>query len=112
MHQFAEIAGAKTQLVSLGGNQHLPFVEIPLYALVDGRTVYYSVEHADFAAVEFAVPVEENFVDTQHVVPGDEKIDNHVAVPFVHLGMLVLGSQVAGALFVALMNEKHVALAD
>lgn len=111
MHQFAELVGVKTQFVSLGGNQRLPFAEIPLYSLVDGKTVD-SVEHADFAAVEFAVPVEANFVDMQHVEPGDEKIDNHVVVPFVHLEMLVPGSQVAVALFVALLVEKHVALAD
>lgn len=111
MHQFAELVVAKTQLVSLGENQHLLFAEIPLYALVDGKTVD-SAERADFAAVEFAVPAEANFVDTQHAVPGDEKIDNHVVVPFVHLGILVLGSQVAVALFVALLVEKRVALTD
>lgn len=111
IYQLAELAVAKTQLASLGGNQHLPFAEIPLYALVDGKTVD-SVERADFAAVEFAVPVEANFVDTQHAVPADEKIDNHVVVPFLYLRMLVLGSQVVVALFVALLVEKHVALAD
>lgn len=111
MHQFAELVVAKTQLVYLGGNQHLPFAEIPLYALVDEKTVD-SAERADFAAVEFAVPVEANFVDTQHAVPADEKIDNHVVVPFVHLGMLVLGSLVVVALFVVLLVEKHAALAD
>lgn len=62
MHQFAELVVAKTQLVSHGGNQHLPFAEIPFYALVDGSTVD-SAEHAD-SAVEFAVLVEASSVDT------------------------------------------------
>lgn len=45
------------------------------------------------------------------MVSGDEKIDNHVVVPSVHLGMLVFGSQVVVALFVASLVEKHVGLA-